>query len=81
MFPITFIFIRQQALQRDKDTALQQLRACAPERVERLQAEIHSLRKANSELDMLREQVVHYKKAWQESERKQLETLVIRGTG
>jgi hypothetical protein len=30
---------------------------------------------------MLREQVVHYKKAWQESERKQLETLVIRGTG
>ena len=36
---------------------MQQLRACAPERFERLSAENQTLRKANAELDVLREQV------------------------
>ena len=46
-----------QVLQREKDVAVQQLRACAPERFERLSVENQTLRKANAELDVLREQV------------------------
>lgn len=65
-----------QVLQRDKDAAVQQLRACAPERFERLLSENQTLRRAGAELDVLREQSQHYKRAWQESERRQLETQV-----
>ncbi len=63
-------------MQRDKDAAVQQLRACAPERFERLHDENQALRKANSELKVLREQVLHHKKAWQDAERKQLDNQV-----
>ena len=65
-----------QVLQREKDSAIQQLRACSPERFERLQAENQSLRRASAELEVLRDQVGQYKKAWQEADKRIIEAQV-----
>ena len=69
-------FIPVQALQKEKEALVQQLRAYAPERLDRLIAENQALRRANAELDVLREQLAHHKRAWQDAERRHLDSQV-----
>jgi leucine-rich repeat/coiled-coil domain-containing protein 1 len=62
-----------QRLERDKAALAGRLRDAQPERVDALLSEISSLRRANAELDVLREQVAHTQRAWHECERRAVE--------
>jgi hypothetical protein len=74
--PFSFSSFPLKVLQREKEDLAHRLRQCAPDRFDRLVAENHTLRRSNAEIDILREQVSLHKRAWQDSESRQMEMKV-----
>ncbi len=67
-----------QGLQKERESLTTQLRAAGPEQVQRLAAEVGSLRTAAAEASIAKEQAEHSTKQWQEAERRLAELQVTR---